>query len=176
MIGAITAGLYGTGVPPVTNSYESIATVTLGSAASSITFSSIPSTFKHLQLRASAKGTANIYATMRFNGDTTATNYYSHELRGSGSSASAAADNNAYINDLQGTNYNAIIIDFLDYADTNKYKTTRMLNGLDNNGTGVILFQSNLWKNTAAISSMVFTTNTSTFAADTKFALYGIKG
>jgi len=53
VIGAITAGLYAGGVPPVTNSYESIATVTVGSGgASSASFSSIPSTFKHDKLLA----------------------------------------------------------------------------------------------------------------------------
>jgi hypothetical protein len=156
--------------------YDALATVTVPSGGvASVEFAGIPSGYKHLQLRAFAKGNANIYATMRFNGDTTASNYYTHELRGSGSSATAAADNNAYINDLQGTNYNAIIIDFLDYANINKFKTTRMLNGLDNNGSGVILFQSNLWKNTAAISSIKFTTSSSTFAEYSSFALYGVK-
>ena len=156
--------------------YDALATVTVPSGgAASVSFVGIPTGYKHLQLRASVKGTANLFATMRFNGDTTATNYYTHELRGNGSSASAAADNNAYINDIQGTNYNGIIIDFLDYANTTKFKTTRMLNGLDNNGSGIILFQSNLWKNTDAISSMVFTTNTSTFAQYSQFSLFGVK-
>ncbi len=68
MIGAITAGLYGTGVPPVTSSYESIATST--ATGSSITFSSIPSTYKHLQVRALGVFSGTVGAGfMYFNGD-----------------------------------------------------------------------------------------------------------
>jgi hypothetical protein len=68
-------------------------------------------------------------------------------------------------------------MDILDYTSANKNKTVRMLSGVDNNGTGSILFTSILWMNsTDAISSIRFTVNTGNFAEFSKFALYGIKG
>ncbi len=179
MIGAITAGLYAGGVPPVTNSYESIATVTVGSGGSTqIDFTSIPSTFKHLQLRAAAKGSTNLYAPIRFNGDTTLANYRSHQLYGNGVSATASDEgNNFYINNVLGTNFNGVVMDILDYQNTNKNKTVRMLQGIDNNGSGSIMFVSGLWMNSGtAISSIRFTVNTGNFAEYSSFALYGIKG
>lgn len=178
MIGAITAGLFSEPTAPVTNSYESIATVTVGSGGSSqIDFTSIPSTFKHLQLRAYAKGSTNLYSPIRFNGDSPTTNYKLHELYGNGTSVTSVADSNAYINNILGTNFNGVIMDILDYTSSNKNKTVRMLSGINNNGTGSVLFTSILWMNsTDAISSIRFTVNTGNFAEYSKFALYGIKG
>ena len=71
MIGNIVAGTFSAGVAPVTSSYESIATVSVGSGGqSSIVFSSIPSTYKHLQLRAIARtdyAAASIAFHLQFN-------------------------------------------------------------------------------------------------------------
>ena len=182
MIGAITAGLYGTGVPPVTNSYESIATVTLGSAASSVSFTSIPSTFKHLQVRAVASsGTAGGFTTIfRYNSDS-ASNYSFHRVEGDGSSAAAAGQasrTNGVLNYTVNTNIAATVMDILDYTSTSKTKTTRILTGNDNNGSGYVgLYSSGWFKTPEAITSIVFTIESGlNFAANTKFALYGIKG
>lgn len=160
--------------------YESIQTVTVGSGGQTqIDFTSIPSTYKHLQLRAIAKGSTNLYSPIRFNGDTTSSNYKLHEIYGSGASTTptSSADSNAYLNNILGTNYNGVIMDILDYTSTNKNKTVRMVNGIDNNGTGSIIFCSILWLNSSsAISSIRFTVNTGNFAQYSSFALYGIKG
>ena len=180
----IVAGLFGTGVAPVTSSYESIATVTLGSAASSISFSSIPSTFKHLQVRLSLKGSltdVGIDCFTSINSDTTSTNYYSHYLGGSGSGTFQGANANRYFGAMPGTNstnvFSGVIMDFLDYADTNKYKTGRLLYGYDMNGSGYITMQSLLWKNTSAINALTFTSATGgNFQQYSTAALYGIKG
>ena len=183
MIGAITAGLFSTGTAASTNSYESIATVTVGSGgSSSISFSSIPSTYKHLQVRAyTLTNTTGNQGEMTFNG--IATGYYgAHYLNGNGTTAISATTpaSNAII--YESVNYGhsptypvVNIIDILDYANTNKYKTTRSLTGIDANGAGEINLMSGLWMNTAAISSISFTTGL-TFTQYTKFALYGIKG
>ena len=160
-------------------SYESISTVTVGAGGTtSISFSSIPSTYKHLQIRvlslASAAGSS---ATIEFNG-TTAPNalYYTHTLYGNGSSA--IASNTATYNfapDFQGSSSapGSTIIDIIDYADTNKFKTTRVLGGYDANGSGIVGLTSNLWRNTAAISSIII--KYTTISQHSSFALYGIK-
>ena len=88
----VIAGMLGSGVAASTNSYESIATVTVGAGgSSSVTFSSIPSTFKHLQVRGLvqlANGSGEL--DFRFNGDT-GSNYSYHRIYGNGASVVAEA-------------------------------------------------------------------------------------
>ena len=186
MIGAITAGLFGTGVPPVTNSYESIATVSLGSSQSSISFTSIPSTYKHLQVRGilrNASGSNVGGGKVTFNSDTTSGNYTFHRLVGDGSSASAYGQSGldfilrSVNNGVTAGIFGASVVDILDYADTNKYTTTRALTGADINGVnGVLGLYSQLWLNTAAITSITVTPSETNFAQYSQLALYGIKG
>jgi hypothetical protein len=167
------------------SSYESIATVTVGvGGQSSVTFSSIPSTYKHLQIRYIAKNTGTVTAysifNFTFNGDSAA-NYSAHQLYGNGSSAGAGATTSTtsqlapWIPYASYTNvFGAGVIDILDYANTSKYKTTRILGGFDSNGDGVVGLISGLWQSTAAVSSISFTF--SNFAQYSQFALYGVKG
>jgi len=163
--------------------YESIATSTVGSGGtSSITFSSIPSTYQHLQIRGIFRPTATSWIIGRFNGDS-GTNYSHHDLRGNGSSASAEAVANAenvyFILGLSSASntYAAGVIDILDYANTNKFKTTRHLNGIDTNGGGSIDLTSGSWRSTSAITSITLSlSNLGTIPEYSQFALYGIKG
>ena len=169
-------------------SYESIATTAVGSGGqTTITFSSIPSTYKHLQLRFIAKSNyaANIYsAGIRYNSDT-GTNYTLHTLYGSGTTVSATGytgQNYDYNSSTMGTTtanaFAANIVDILDYADTTKYKTIRTLNGGDVNGSGgSVALVSVLWQSTSAINSISITTaGYGDFLQYSHFALYGIKG
>jgi hypothetical protein len=189
VIGAITAGLFAGGVPAVTNSYESIQTVT--GSGSSVTFSSIPSTYKHLQIRSIARTSSGGYDTVllyRMNGDSTYTNYFGrHLLYGDGSSAAAAANNSSAFTGaaigttaggLTASNVFAVtVVDILDYQNTNKNKTLRGLGGIDTNGGGTVSFASSLWLSATAVSSITIVPyDGSSFAANTSFALYGIKG
>ena len=160
------------------SSYESIASVNGTGASNTITFSSIPATYKHLQIRGILVGTASDTVSVSYNIDTTATNYYYHRLQGTGSAANAAAGNIRRLFDSagSGSNYLAFVVDILDYANTNKYKTTRSLSGYDANGSGVIDLESNLWSNTAAISTIALNlTGGVYFSTASSFALYGIK-
>lgn len=169
-----TNGLTGTkyDIASADNYYmEPIATTLVGSGGvSSVTFSNIPNTYKHLQLRMSRTNGAAI----RFNGDTTGSNYRYHVIVGTGASVISATDpNNAYA-PAGGTIGGTVeVLDILDYANTNKFKTLRSLGGFDNNGSGEIYLTSNLWMNTAPITSM---TMTATLPQHSRFSLYGIKG
>ena len=170
----------------VTNSFESIATVTVGSGGqSSISFSSIPSTYKHLQIRATARGTRLLSESdtlfAKFNSDTA--NYYTHGLVGNGAAASAYADNGnptyfAAITASTATanNFGVAVWDVLDYANTSKYKTIRVLHGYDNNGSGTIRLTSSLWSSTAAVTSVTIAASSDNIAQYSSFALYGVKG
>ncbi len=166
--------------------YESIATVTVGSGgAASVTFSSIPSTFQHLQIRGIARGTVggadeNIY--MKFNG-VAGTSYSWHRILGDGSGISSSANPsqpNAVITVVSASSspanvFGATVVDILDYANTNKNKTVRGLGGSDQNGGGYACFQSFAFNNTSAITSIDITSSAN-WAQYTSFALYGIKG
>lgn len=188
MIANQVAGLLAGGVPPVIpGDYESIQTVTVGSGgASYIEFSSIANTYKHLQIRAigrsSESGSNNSGTSIQFNSDTS-TNYSWHVMYGNGSSTGSVGFANTNIIGIgEGTGagagantFGAFVIDILDYANTNKYKTVRTLNGWENNGTGTLLFVSGAWRNTNAVSSIKITTGGSGFVQYSKFALYGIK-
>jgi hypothetical protein len=174
----------------VTDSYESIATTTLGSATPTITFSSIPGTYKHLQLRVLARGagTGAVAMKLQFNSDTTSGNYYSyHEIYGTGSATAASA--NASSGGIQlelfptssatASVFGAMTLDLLDYTSTNKNKVTRSLVGYDNNGSGYVFFMSGMYmpSTIAAVTSIQITTmDASNFATYSSFALYGIKG
>ena len=168
--------------------YESIATVTVSSATPTITFSSIPATFTHLQIRAIIRSTttgADAWVNVYLNSDTTTSNYINHNLFGNGTSASAGVNSGSdgnLISRAMGSASGASdvfapnIFDILDYANTNKFTTTRTLIGQDNNGSrNLVGLVSNLWRNTAAVTNIQFTT-ANNFAQYTQFALYGIKG
>jgi hypothetical protein len=155
-------------------SYESIATVDVGSGGSStITFSSIPSTYTHLQLRCIQNGGGD---RLQFNSDTAA-NYTRHYLLGNGTAASSGASTGATysaVGDYTSTAnvFAGTVIDILDYKDTNKFKTIRSLTGFDTNSQGEIFLFSGLWRSTAAISTITITGGTA--AQYSSFALYGI--
>jgi len=160
--------------------FESIATYSVGSGGSAtITFSSIPATFTHLQIRAVLKQSLGSGAFARFNSDT-GSNYARHRLIGNGSAASAVGDANqdkVLINTSQGfSDFGAIVMDIFDYANTNKYKTERHLFGIDLNGSGQVGLESNLWRDTSAITSIEFISpNGGNYAQYSHFALYGIR-
>jgi hypothetical protein len=173
------------GAAGAANSYESIATVTVGSGgAANVTFSSIPSTYQHLQIRGIIRNSnADDSSIIRFNSDS-GSNYARHFLRGNGTSATAAAASSVTAMEGPFTAYSGVtanaftgaVIDVLDYANTNKYKTTRVLGGADLNGSGAINLVSGLWMNTAAVTTIVIAAGSGNIAEYSSFALYGIKG
>lgn len=161
--------------------FESIATVTVGSGgAADVQFTSIPSGFAHLQIR----GLASVVSggdslDMQLNGDT-GNNYARHTIYGDGATAAAFAGSSiafmraGFIGQFGSSKFGAFVVDILDYANTNKYKTMRSLSGGDNNGSGEVSLRSGLWQNTNAITSIKFYA-AGNLAQYSHFALYGIK-
>lgn len=176
------------GGEPDFGAFESIATTVITSDTASVTFSSIPQTYKHLQLRMFAKtdrGDIDDVTLVRFNGDTAA-NYSYHYIRGTGTAASSegfASSSYIYLNfactgNTGVTNiFASSIVDILDYKDTNKFKTTRSLHGFDANGDGRVYLASGNWRSTSAITSIFIDQQYgSNWKQYSHFALYGIKG
>jgi hypothetical protein len=193
ILGIIASSISGS--KAITSSYESIATSTVGSGGTgTITFNSIPSTFKHLQIRIFAQTNRGTYGidegSMRFNSDSNQ-NYAYHFLYGDGSAPSAIGAPNetkiptgtGSLGTTTGGTFGINIIDILDYASTNKNKTVRVLAGADHNGLvggigGRVGLSSGVWMNSgSAISTITITpAQSSLFSQYSSFALYGIKG
>jgi hypothetical protein len=182
-----SARAYGLGAGGVlVGDFESIQTITVGSGgAANIEFTSIPATYTHLQLRGltrTNRASDEDIFKMRFNSDTTETNYYNHYLEGSTTAIYVGASNQSWIGlttsaTMTANTFGGYVIDILDYANTNKFKTTRALGCYRRNAGGTIWINSHLWKNTNAISTITFVPNLGTnFAQYSTFALYGIKG
>ena len=163
--------------------FESIASVTVGlGGTASVQFTSIPSTYKDLQIRGIIKvGTEVTGPGFYLNNVSTGTSYSYHNLIGTGSAATASGassqsyDSTMMLQSATANTFTAFIIDISDYASTTKYKTVRAFTGLDKNGTGEIRLHSSLFQSTNAITQIDFYEG-NTFSQYSTFALYDIKG
>lgn len=164
---------------PVT--YEPIATTTLGSAATTITFSSIPATFTDLRVvwTGSFANAGGSRLTLRFNSDS-GSNYSYTRLSGNGSAA-ASARNTSQTDIIMGVSdipQNAIhlnTIDVFSYAGSTN-KTCLISQSSDNNGSGWVFNQVGLWRSTSAITSITLLDYQATnINAGATATLYGIK-
>jgi len=175
------------GAAAATSSYESIASATGTGSSGTITFSSIPATYAHLQIRINARstetGVLSISAFSRANGDT-ASNYTRHAIEGDGGSVGVtglANQTSLMLLRVSGDDATANVmgtgvIDILDYSSTSKFKTFRSIAGTDNNGSGIIKLHSGLWRDTSAINTLTIFLSSNNWTTSSTFALYGIKG
>lgn len=168
--------------------YTPIASITLGAATSTVTFSSIPQTYTDLVVvcssRASTSGTYDDEFGMRFNSDT-GNNYSRTRILSDGSSAGS----------LRGTNedkmyggfhpkstdtasvFSLNIWQIFNYANTTTYKTVLVRGNNDRSSAGQVILSVTLWRSTAAITSFNFTLGSGgSFAINSTFNLYGILG
>ena len=166
--------------------FYQIATTTLGSAQSSVEFTSIPADYTHLQIRGIARSstiTVGDYLYFQFNSDT-GTNYTFHQVTGDGATISSnggisqtgAASPRVSAGSDGANVFGAFVIDILDYTNTNKNTTVRTIGGYDSNGSGNSRLTSGLWSNTAAITSIAIKSgNAGNLTQYSSFQLYGVK-
>jgi hypothetical protein len=189
--GVISRSMLVGNAPYIPTDFVSIATITTTGGETSLSFTGIPATYQHLQIRFSARslrtgsapGSENL--NLQFNGDTAA-NYAFHFLRcdgtnvvaGVGTSTTQINVNNAVIASGSSNTliYSPGIIDIHDYASTTKNKTVRALCGYDFNGSGRYALSSGFRNSTSAITSITLTADGQQFAASSVFSLYGIEG
>jgi hypothetical protein len=180
-----SARAYGLQTGGAIGDFESIQTITVGSGgAANVEFTSIPASYTHLQIRGIVRRTSGSYDvdTFRFNNDTGA-NYSWHNFFGDSSNPNVnqgANQSSCYglvsLATTSGANmFGAVIVDILDYANTNKYKTSKAFAGVEDNTAGYSWFHSSNWRNTNAITSIKFTPAAGNYAQYTSFALYGVK-
>jgi hypothetical protein len=177
------------------SAYDALASITLAATASSVTFAGIPNGYQHLQIREQGMQTRVDYAisqsSYNFNNDTSAV-YTNHYLQGDGSSITAGYDiTSGYMWTIPGTEaadfngantriFGGKITDILDYSSVLKFKTVRMLAGLDINGTlggigGRVGFAGGSWRSTSPITSITINAQSSPFKVGSRFDLYGVK-
>jgi hypothetical protein len=163
--------------------------VTATGGEASLSFTSIPQTYKHLQIRGIARDTQAVSylipINMTFNSDS-GTNYAWHRLEGNGSTVGASgtgSTNYVYLatssigDSATASIYGSTLVDIQDYASTTKYKTARALSAADKNGAGgYMTLVSGLWMNTNAITSITLTSGGTAFKSGSTFALYGMVG
>ena len=182
ILGIYASQISGHLTPPP--SFYNIATATGNGTATNITFSSIPQTYKSLQLRIIAQdiisGTVVPQVNIWVNGNSSGI-YANHTLEGDGSSAfaSGATGNPLILSQyvpyaLNANIYGVGIFDFIDYASTSKNKTARGIQGYNKNGSGNIQLSSGLYPSTTAITSITIGYAASGFSTSSTFALYGI--
>lgn len=192
ILGVIASSKLATPAPVL--AYDSIATVTLSGSQSSITFSSIPSTYTHLQIRGVGRTNRSNYSVellyIRFNGDTGG-NYSTVGLNSDGVNMYTypAANSATFMyggqiaTSIAGTGaFGVTITDILDYKSTTKNKSVRSVSGVEPNASysgsvyGGMNVMSGLYMNTSAITSITLTTELSgNFLQFSSYALYGIK-
>jgi hypothetical protein len=154
-----------------TPTYTPLATVTLGSSASSVTFSSIPATYRDLIFI--IKGTSSVSTSVLFthNGDATNANYSVVSMVGNNTTRSSSSNGASRFISTFYTTQNVGIVQFLDYSATDKHKTSIARNDNANNETYAV---ANRWANTAAINSVAISTTAGTFNSGATFSLYAI--
>jgi hypothetical protein len=153
--------------------YTPIQTYTASGSQSSITFSSIPSTYTDLIMVFAGTSASTSNLTMQFNGDT-ASNYSVTRLYGTGTAAGSdrqSTQTGMNLGYVLGTGITNDIYQVFNYANTTTYKTAigRSNNTGDSAQAGV-----GLWRSTAAITSITIVAS-GNFSSASTFTLYGIK-
>lgn len=166
------------------NTYTLISAQTLASSAASVTFSSIPATYTDLVLRVSARtdqSGVSVSTIVTINGDT-ATNYSRIILQGNGSAASSSSSSSAANTRIltQGTTATASTFGnteiYIPSYTVSQNKPFSSFVVTETNATATdMLAQAHLWRNTAAITSIVFSLSAGNFVSGSSFYLYGIK-
>lgn len=175
----------GGGAGAAANALTLISTANGNGSSGDIVFSSIPSTYKHLQIRFTSRGAfagtisdLGLYVNNNFGAI-----YTNHQLVGNGSTVSSAnltgQTTVTLINSTTGSSatassFSSGIIDILDYSQTTKNKTFRMLSG-EHTASPRVQLVSGLAETTTAISSIgLFIAAGGAFAVGTRFSLYGV--
>lgn len=155
-----------------TPTYTPLANITLGSSASSVTFSSIPATYRDLIVVGDYTGSTVALVLMEFNGS--ASGYTAVEMSGSsGGGVSSSTATNINFGAIYGSNKMTVISQIMDYSATDKHKT--VLRRGNNAQQSELNAAAGRWASTSAITSISIATTGGTFSSGSTFALYGIE-
>lgn len=155
-----------------TNTYTALATQTLGTAASSVTFSSIPAIYTDLVIVIAGTSSTSAEIYCQFNGDT-GSNYSRTFIYGDGASAVSGRNSSgtAFSVGFRGTNQAVARVNIMNYANTTTYKTVLARSDASDI---VTVAEAALWRSTAAINSINLYSGSGTFSVGSTFTIYGI--
>lgn len=173
---------------PIGNTaFDSIATATGTGSSGTITFSSIPATYRYLQIKTICRSSSTFGSgelSLRFNGDTAANYHHGNIISDNAGRSSAATTGATSIliqkaksgTDLAANIFAVSTIDVFNYANTSMTKTIRSYAGIETNSTQFgVAMTTGLWFSTSAINSISIINSSGNFATTDTFALYGIK-
>lgn len=162
-----------------TATYALIASGSGTGSNNSVSFTSIPATYTDLILVINGRGTsvsASQNITLRFNGETAATNYSQTYLRGDGTTPASGRYSESYLHsasswrDIRDYNH---IVHIQDYANATTYKTSLVRTNYAGGDVAAIAI---LWRATpAAINQININIDNGNYASGTTFKLYGIQ-
>jgi hypothetical protein len=159
---------------PAGITYTPIATTTLGSATSSITFSNISGSYTDLVIVLDGAGSSGLAAlNVEYNGDTTVGNYSYTRLQGNGSAASSARATSDKAIGFLAQDSCTTIININNYSNSTTYKTTLTRTNSNYSSDGRTAAYVSLWQNTAAITSVKLLSSIN-FNSGFVASLYGI--
>jgi hypothetical protein len=161
-----------------TPTYTPLATQTLVSAAATVTFSTIPATYRDLVLVLAGAASTNVTLKARFNGDT-GSNYTTVDAFGTGSAAQSGTSGtigeiNLTQNGAFGTTISTFITQIMDYSATDKHKTVLTRNNILTSSFPGVGMLAHRYASTAALTSILIFPSSGNFAIGSTFALYGI--
>lgn len=150
--------------------YEPIATTTLGSNQTSITFSNISGSYTDLIIAGVGFSSGDAGIDITLNSDT-GSNYSYTYLYGDGTSAVSGRDTNKTTGSggRLGANGAVSIFHFMNYSNTTTYKTVI---SRGSNAGALDIAVVCLWRNTNAITSIKLASGS--INANSTFTLYGI--
>lgn len=152
-------------------SYVALAQVTLGSSASSVTFSNIPATYRDLVLVIAGTTSGDTNPRLRLNGDTGNASWVG--MWGNGSSTTSAANTDALLFGSLGTSQSNTILQIMDYSASDKHKTVL---GRGNQGAGSVWAFAGRWASTTVVNSATIVPAIGVnFNTGTTFNLFGIR-
>jgi hypothetical protein len=154
-----------------TPTYTALATTTLSGGETSVTFSSIPATYRDLVIQGTTKAGAEIALFIAFNADTTAANYSYVYMLGNGSTTSSVTSAANRLISSTSTVFSTFRVQAMDYSDTSKHKTYLSRADVSSAFTYAL---AGRWANTNAITSVAISVASNSFSAETTFSLFGI--
>lgn len=155
-----------------TPTYTPLATITLGANASSVTFSSIPATYRDLIVIYTTPSniSSSGFPGIRLNNDTGSN--YDFVLMQTSADIVQSTSGTLTRMGLGATDTRAAVCQILDYSATDKFKPSLLRYGTADNTT--VQARATTWKNTSAVTSLVFMTTAGQYQSGTTFSLYGI--
>lgn len=159
---------------PYTPQYHSLATITLGSSASTVTFGSIPAGYRDLRLVANVSGTGAILDSDYVKFNTSTADFTTVQMYGNGSTTGSNTGTSGRVSNYENTigRMYLWVLDIMDYSQTDKHKTYLSRFNADDAGVGAF---AGRWAQTAALTAIQVYPATGSYAAGSTFTLFGVK-